>query len=120
MLKRWPSLVSKLVLTPTAKLQDSKDPKHLVLVSFTTFIIGLLTSSHHESLKAQKAIIECVAAEVMAGILHSEVNGLSEEWNEWLMDQLHKIMVASYRDNTRLGSLNMLCGKGDMAKEFPY
>lgn len=37
---------------------------------------------------------QCVAAEVMAGILHSDVNGLSEAWNEWLIDQLHKIMVA--------------------------
>ncbi|KAG6521471.1 hypothetical protein ZIOFF_018592 [Zingiber officinale] len=73
MLKRWPSLVSKLVLTPTAKLQDSKDPKHLVLgccsvlstetVSRHLAYLNLtytayLCSSHHESLKAQKAIIE--------------------------------------------------------------
>ncbi|XP_074569693.1 proteasome activator subunit 4 [Curcuma longa] len=77
MLKRWPPLVSKCVLTLSTNLQDSKAPEHLVLgscsvlstqtvfrhlavdaVSFSAFIIGLLTSSHHESLKAQKAIIE--------------------------------------------------------------
>ncbi|WOL13929.1 proteasome activator subunit 4 isoform X2 [Canna indica] len=77
MLKRWPSLISKCVLTLSANLQDPKAPEHIVLgscsvlatqtvlrhltmdsTSFSAFIIGLLTSSHHESLKAQKAITE--------------------------------------------------------------
>lgn len=77
MLKRWPSLISKCVLTMSSNLQDPKAPEHVVLgscavlatqtilrhlsmdaVSFSAFIIGLLASSHHESLKVQKAITE--------------------------------------------------------------
>ncbi|KAJ6818123.1 proteasome activator subunit 4 [Iris pallida] len=77
MLKRWPPLVSKCVLTLTGNLHDPKTPEHVVLgsctvlatqtilrhlttdaASFSSFIMGLLASSHHESLKAQKAITE--------------------------------------------------------------
>ncbi|XP_078165661.1 proteasome activator subunit 4-like isoform X3 [Carex rostrata] len=76
-LKRWPSLVSKCVLTSTSHLLDPKAPEHLIIgscnilgtktvlkhlttdpVSFTSFVTGILASSHHESLKAQKAITE--------------------------------------------------------------
>lgn len=77
MLKRWPPLISKCVLTLSGNLRDPKSPEHVVLgsctilatqtvlrhlttdaASFTSFIMGLLSSSHHESLKAQKAITE--------------------------------------------------------------
>lgn len=77
MLKRWPPLIAKCVLTLTEKLQDPKTPEHVVLgsctilatqtvlrhlttdaSSFSSFIMGLLASSHHESLKIQKAITE--------------------------------------------------------------
>ncbi|XP_020110072.1 proteasome activator subunit 4 [Ananas comosus] len=77
MLKRWPSLIAKCVLTLTGNLHDPKASEHAVLgscsilssqtilrhlttdaISFSSFIMGLLASSHHESLKAQKAITE--------------------------------------------------------------
>ncbi|XP_038972814.1 proteasome activator subunit 4 isoform X1 [Phoenix dactylifera] len=77
LLKRWPALIAKCVLTLTGNLRDPKAPEHAVLgtctilamqtvirhlttdaVSFSSFIMGLLASSHHESLKAQKAITE--------------------------------------------------------------
>lgn len=77
MLKRCPSLISKCVYTLSDNLRDPKTPEHVVLGSCTTlatqtvlrhfttdassfasFIRGLLSSSHHESLKAQKAITE--------------------------------------------------------------
>ncbi|XP_072991036.1 proteasome activator subunit 4 [Typha latifolia] len=77
MFKRWPSLIAKCVLTLSGKLHDPKMQEHAVLgsctilatqtvlrhlttdaVSFSSFIMGLLASSHHESLKAQKAITE--------------------------------------------------------------
>ncbi|ONK69303.1 uncharacterized protein A4U43_C05F21440 [Asparagus officinalis] len=76
-LKRWPPLTAKCVLTLTENLRDPKTPEHVVLgsctilatqtvlrhltmdaASFTSFIMGLLSSSHHESLKVQKAITE--------------------------------------------------------------
>uniref|UniRef100_A0A0E0HPE2 Proteasome activator subunit 4 n=1 Tax=Oryza nivara TaxID=4536 RepID=A0A0E0HPE2_ORYNI len=77
LLKRWPSLISNCVLTLTDNLRDSKAPEHTVLgscnilgtqtvlrhlttdsVSLSSFIMGILESSHHESLKCQKAITE--------------------------------------------------------------
>uniref|UniRef100_A0A0A9C281 Binding n=1 Tax=Arundo donax TaxID=35708 RepID=A0A0A9C281_ARUDO len=77
LLKRWPSLISNCVLTLTENLRDPKAPEHVVLgscsilasqtvlrhlttdsVSLSSFIMGILESSHHESLKCQKAITE--------------------------------------------------------------
>ncbi|CAA6670753.1 unnamed protein product [Spirodela intermedia] len=76
-LKRWPRLIAKCVLTLTEKLHDPTSSEHVVLgscsvlsaqtilrhltmdaSSFSSFVLGLLSSSHHESLKAQKAISE--------------------------------------------------------------
>lgn len=37
---------------------------------------------------------QCVAAEVLAGLLHSDVNGLSEAWEDWMMVQLQSIILA--------------------------
>ncbi|XP_078443427.1 proteasome activating protein 200 isoform X2 [Wolffia australiana] len=75
--KRWPTLISYCVRTLTEKLHDPTSSEHVVLgacsvlgsqtvlrhltmdaSSFSSFILGLLSSSHHESLKAQKAISE--------------------------------------------------------------
>uniref|UniRef100_M8CC88 Proteasome activator complex subunit 4 n=1 Tax=Aegilops tauschii TaxID=37682 RepID=M8CC88_AEGTA len=77
MLKRWPSLISDCVLTLTENLRDSKALEHVVLgscsilasqtvlrhlttdsASLSSFIMGILGSSHHESIKCQKAITE--------------------------------------------------------------
>ncbi|XP_039119734.1 proteasome activator subunit 4 isoform X1 [Dioscorea cayenensis subsp. rotundata] len=77
MLKRWPSLTANCVLRFTGNLCDPKSPEHVILgscailasqnvlrhlttdaASFSSFVTGLLASSHHESLKAQKAITE--------------------------------------------------------------
>lgn len=77
MIKRWPLMISKCVLSLTDNLRNPNSPEHAVLgscavlssqivlkhltmdsKSFSSFIIGILSSSHHESLKAQKAINE--------------------------------------------------------------
>ncbi|XP_066369880.1 proteasome activator subunit 4-like isoform X2 [Miscanthus floridulus] len=77
LLKCWPSLISNCVLTLAGNLRDPKAPEHVVLgscsilisqtvlrhlttdsVSLSSFIMGILESSHHESLKCQKAITE--------------------------------------------------------------
>ncbi|KAI4388556.1 hypothetical protein MLD38_000875 [Melastoma candidum] len=76
-LKRWPTLISKCILSYTRSLHNPSAPEHAVLGScavlasqtilrhLTTdpracseFLIGILSSSHHETLKAQKAINE--------------------------------------------------------------
>lgn len=37
---------------------------------------------------------QCVAAEALAGLLHSDVSGLSEAWDNWMMVQLQSIILA--------------------------
>lgn len=77
MIKRWPSMVSKCMFNLTENLANPSAPEYAVLGSctilstqtvlkhlvtdanaFTSFVLGILKSSHHESLKAQKAITE--------------------------------------------------------------
>ncbi|KAG9159869.1 hypothetical protein Leryth_007864 [Lithospermum erythrorhizon] len=77
MIKRWPSSTSNSVLKLTEKLRNPSSPEHAVLGScavlsaqtilkrlatdiklLSPFLLGILSSSHHESLKAQKAINE--------------------------------------------------------------
>ncbi|KAG4920653.1 hypothetical protein JHK84_049501 [Glycine max] len=77
LIKRWPSMISKCVITLTHNLQDLNAKEYAVLgscsvlasqtvlkhlttdpKSFSSFILAILSSSHHESLKAQKAINE--------------------------------------------------------------
>ncbi|KAG9448800.1 hypothetical protein H6P81_008765 [Aristolochia fimbriata] len=76
-LRRWPSLISKCILTLTKSLSDPNAPDHAVLGSCSvlatqtvlrhlttdleassSFLLSILSSSHHESLKVQKAINE--------------------------------------------------------------
>jgi proteasome activator subunit 4 len=77
LLKRWPSMISKCVVTLTENLHNPASPEYAVLgscavlatqtvlkhltmdpKSFSSFLLGILSSSHHESLKSQKAITE--------------------------------------------------------------
>nr|KYP76237.1 Proteasome activator complex subunit 4 [Cajanus cajan] len=77
LIKRWPSMISKCVITLTNNLKDPNAKEYAVLgscsvlasqtvlkhlttdpKSFSSFILAILSSSHHESLKAQKAINE--------------------------------------------------------------
>ncbi|PON47216.1 Coatomer beta subunit [Parasponia andersonii] len=77
MIKKWPSMISKCVLALTENLRSSSSPEYAVLGScavlatqtvlkhvttdpkaFSSFVLGILSSSHHESLKCQKAINE--------------------------------------------------------------
>ncbi|CAE5967104.1 unnamed protein product [Arabidopsis arenosa] len=77
LLKRWPTLLSKCVLSLTENLRKPDVEENVVLgscailssqsvlkhlttdpKSFSSFLLGILSSSHHESMKSQKAIIE--------------------------------------------------------------
>ncbi|GAU13463.1 hypothetical protein TSUD_127600 [Trifolium subterraneum] len=77
LIKRWPSMISNCVITLTSNLQDPNAKEYAVLgscsvlasqtvlkhlttdqKSFSLFILSILSSSHHESLKSQKAINE--------------------------------------------------------------
>ncbi|KAG8385951.1 hypothetical protein BUALT_Bualt03G0098600 [Buddleja alternifolia] len=77
MMKKWPSTISNCVLTLAENLRNPSAPENAVLGScavlssqtvlkrlttdtkaLSSFLLGILFSSHHESLKAQKAITE--------------------------------------------------------------
>ncbi|CAA0832493.1 proteasome activating protein 200 [Striga hermonthica] len=77
MMKRWPSTILKCVVTLSENLRNPSLPEYAVLGScavlssqtvlkrltterkaLSSFLIGVLFSSHHESIKAQKAITE--------------------------------------------------------------
>lgn len=45
-----------------------------------------------EFVNAQERSKQCVAAEAFAGVLHSDVAGVSEAWDSWMMIQLQKVI----------------------------
>ncbi|KAI3982415.1 hypothetical protein MKX01_041253, partial [Papaver californicum] len=102
-LKRWPFMISNCVLSLTENLCNSDTSEHIVLGScsilatqtvlkhltldlifFSAFLLSILTSSHHESLKPQKAINELFVkyiiqfAGLSRGIFRKSGNHLDE------------------------------------------
>lgn len=47
-----------------------------------------------EFANAKERSKQCVAAEALAGVLHSDVNGLLGAWDSWMMVQLQSIILA--------------------------
>ncbi|XVE80634.1 hypothetical protein DITRI_Ditri14bG0155000 [Diplodiscus trichospermus] len=57
-------------------------------------VLLALKSTLEEFANAKERSKQCVAAEAFAGVLHSDVNGLLEEWDSWMMVQLQHIILA--------------------------
>lgn len=57
-------------------------------------VLLALKSSMEEFASAKERSKQCVAAEAFAGVLHSDVSGLQDEWDSWLMAQLKNIILA--------------------------
>lgn len=57
-------------------------------------VILALKGALDEFTSAKERSKQCVAAEALAGVLHSDVDGLSGEWDTWLMPQLKNIILA--------------------------
>ena len=57
-------------------------------------VLLALKSSLEEFTSAKERSKQCVAAEAFAGVLHSDVNGLLGAWDNWMMGQLQKIILA--------------------------
>lgn len=53
----------------------------------------------NEFLNAKERSKQCVAAEAFAGLLHADVIGLVEEWDNWMMAQLENIILAPSVDS---------------------
>lgn len=59
-----------------------------------TPILHALMNIIEQFSSAKERSKQSVAAEILAGILHSDVSGLPGAWDSWMMLQLQKIMVA--------------------------
>jgi proteasome activator subunit 4 len=57
-------------------------------------VLVALKSSLEEFANAKERSKQCVAAEALAGVLHSDFNGLLGAWDSWLMVQLQNIISA--------------------------
>ncbi|XP_057472456.1 proteasome activator subunit 4-like isoform X2 [Actinidia eriantha] len=57
-------------------------------------VLSALKSALEEFVNAKERSKQCVAAEALAGVLHSDVNGLLEEWDSWMMVQLQNVILA--------------------------
>ncbi|KAH6786226.1 proteasome activating protein 200 [Perilla frutescens var. hirtella] len=53
-----------------------------------------LRNALEEFVDAKERSKQCVAAEALAGVLHSDVHGVSEAWDSWMVDQLQNIIHA--------------------------
>ncbi|KAL7175080.1 hypothetical protein ACSBR2_028813 [Camellia fascicularis] len=58
-------------------------------------VLLALKSASEEFANAKERSKQCVAAVVWAGVLHSDVNGLTEAWNSWMMVQLQNVILAT-------------------------
>lgn len=57
-------------------------------------VLSAIKSSLMEFATAKERSKQCVAAEAFAGLLHSDVDGLVEAWDSWLMVQLQNMILA--------------------------
>ncbi|KAL0362983.1 UNVERIFIED_CONTAM: Proteasome activator subunit [Sesamum calycinum] len=57
-------------------------------------VILALRNALEEFVDAKERSKQCVAAEVFAGVLHSDVLGVSEAWDSWMVVQLQNIIHA--------------------------
>lgn len=57
-------------------------------------VILALRSSLEEFTNSKERAKQCVAAEALAGVLHSDVDGLLGEWDSWMMILLQNIILA--------------------------
>lgn len=56
-------------------------------------VLLALKSTLEEFANAKERSKQCVAAEALAGVLHSDVNGLLGAWDSWMMSQLQSIIL---------------------------
>lgn len=57
-------------------------------------VLLALRNSLEEFVDAKERSKQCVAAEALAGVLHSDVHGVSEAWDSWMAVQLQNIIHA--------------------------
>ncbi|KAL5981317.1 hypothetical protein ACLOJK_015372 [Asimina triloba] len=63
-------------------------------------VLLALQNALEEFSDAKERSRQCVAAEALAGVLHSDIIGLIEAWDNWLMNQFEKIILAPSVDST--------------------
>lgn len=89
---RTPSWIS-LIGSDTFYSNFARIFKRLVQECGITVLFSL-KSTLEEFANASERSKQCVAAEALAGILHSDVDGLLDAWESWIMVQLQNIILA--------------------------
>lgn len=89
---RTPSWIS-LLGSDTFYSNFARIFKRLVQECGTPLLLAL-RSSLEEFANAEERSKQCVAAEAFAGVLHSDVDGLEEAWDSWMMTQLQNIVLS--------------------------
>lgn len=63
-------------------------------------VLSALKNALEEFVNAQERSKQCVAAEALAGVMHSDVSGISEVWDDWMMVQLQNIIDSPSVEST--------------------
>lgn len=85
-------------------------------------ILVALRSTLEEYANAKERSKQCVAAEALAGVLHSDVNGLEGAWDNWMMAQLQNIILAPLVESVPEWAACIryaLTGKGKYGTKIP-
>jgi proteasome activator subunit 4 len=95
---RTPSWIS-LVAGGTFYSSFARIFKRLVQECGTPLVHSLRVSLE-DFLNSKERSKQCVAAEAIAGMLHSDVSGILEEWDSWMMSQLDKVITTPSVEST--------------------
>ncbi|KAK6934676.1 Proteasome activator Blm10, mid region [Dillenia turbinata] len=80
----------QLLLAMALKSNPSSSSK---IVNETAVLLAL-KDELEDFTNAKERAKQCVAAEDLAGVLQSDINGLLEEWDSWMLDKLQNIVLA--------------------------
>lgn len=87
-----------------------------------TPVLSALKRSLVEFMNSEERSKQCVAAEVLAGVLHSDVNGLLEAWDSWMLDVVKNVISVPSVESTAEWAACIryaVTGKGKQGTKVP-
>ncbi|XP_042004596.1 proteasome activator subunit 4-like [Salvia splendens] len=86
-------------------------------------VLLALRNALEEFVVAKERSKQCVAAEALAGVLHSDVHGISEAWDSWMVIQLQNIIHAPSVESIPEWAASIryaVTGKGKSGTKAPF
>lgn len=86
-------------------------------------VLLVLRNALEEFVDAKERSKQCVAAEALAGVLHSDVDGVSEAWDSWMAVQLQNIIHAPSVESIPEWAASIryaVTGKGKSGTKAPF